>query len=146
MIVSTSASGEPEKINLRMLSTDSLEKKPDSFCAGSTPDSICAGDCVARSMDDLYLSDLSAMKFSRLTVAGSATSTSMVSARRPTIFCDSRRRSGTASIADADFIAPTSGRVTQYFKPERRKLPHPRGTGASARGLQSGEGGNSDAL
>src|SRR5258708_19502016 len=146
MIVGTSASGEPEKINLRILSTDSLEKKPDSFCAGSTPDSICGGDGVARSMDDLYLSDLSAMKFSRLTVAGSATSTWMVAARRPTICRDFRRRSEAASIADADFIAPTSGRVTQYFKPERRKLPHPRGTGARASALQSGERGNFGAL
>src|SRR5215472_17794574 len=36
MIVSTSTSGDPPKINLRMLSTDSPEKRPASLSVGST--------------------------------------------------------------------------------------------------------------
>jgi hypothetical protein len=50
MIVRTSDRGDPARINFRMLSTDSLEKRADSFCACSTIDENCAGDCVALSM------------------------------------------------------------------------------------------------
>jgi hypothetical protein len=47
MIASTSDSSDPARINLRMLRTDSLEKKPDSFCARSTFGRSCVDDCVA---------------------------------------------------------------------------------------------------
>lgn len=50
MIVSTSDSGDPARINFKMSSTDSLEKRPGSSCARSTRDSICAGVVIARSM------------------------------------------------------------------------------------------------
>jgi hypothetical protein len=50
MIVSTSGSGDPAKIDLRMSSTDSLEKRAPSFCGRSTLDRNCAGDCVALSI------------------------------------------------------------------------------------------------
>jgi hypothetical protein len=34
-------------INLRMLSTDSMEESADPFCCGSTFDRTGAGDCLA---------------------------------------------------------------------------------------------------
>src|ERR1700680_4151354 len=40
-IVRTSVNGGPAKINFRMLSTDSPENRPDSFCGGSTLDRAC---------------------------------------------------------------------------------------------------------
>jgi hypothetical protein len=50
MMVSTSDSGDPARINLKMLSTESPEKRADSFCPGSTLDENSAGDCVALSI------------------------------------------------------------------------------------------------
>src|ERR1700685_2992655 len=47
MIVSTSDNSDPARINLKMLRTDSLEKKPASFCAPSTFGRSCTGDCDA---------------------------------------------------------------------------------------------------
>ena len=47
MIVSTSGNGDPALINLRMLSTDSMEESADPFCWGSTFDRTGAGDCLA---------------------------------------------------------------------------------------------------
>jgi hypothetical protein len=42
MTVSTSDKSDPARINFRMLRTDSLEKKPDSFCAPSGFGRSCA--------------------------------------------------------------------------------------------------------
>src|SRR5690348_10912883 len=47
MIVSTSNSSDPARINFRMLRTVSLEKEPHAFCARSTFGRSCSGDCVA---------------------------------------------------------------------------------------------------
>src|SRR5215471_11607015 len=47
MIVSTSGNGDPEIINFRMLSADSLEKRAESFCGGSTFERSGMGDCAA---------------------------------------------------------------------------------------------------
>src|SRR6202167_5548427 len=47
MIVSTSDNSDPARIKFRMLRTDSLEKKPDAFCARPSFGSCCAGNCVA---------------------------------------------------------------------------------------------------
>src|SRR5256885_15931915 len=58
MIASTSDSGDPAKINFSRLSTDSLEKRPDSFCAASTLDRTCAGGCIALSMKRPFLGPL----------------------------------------------------------------------------------------
>jgi hypothetical protein len=46
MIVSTSGKGDPAKINFKMLRTESLEKSPVPFCAGSTLASSSKEDCV----------------------------------------------------------------------------------------------------
>src|SRR6516165_1291435 len=51
MIVSVSDRGDPAKISFKMLSTDSLEMRPDSFCTGSTLGRICVGDCAAVSIN-----------------------------------------------------------------------------------------------
>src|ERR1700733_14689915 len=53
MIVSTSDSGDPARINLRISSTASFEKKPDSHCGRSARDSSCKGDSIACSMSFL---------------------------------------------------------------------------------------------
>ena len=53
MIASTSGNGDPARINLRMLSTDALENRPESFCARSLLDTCCAGDCAVLSMNIL---------------------------------------------------------------------------------------------
>src|ERR1700758_5612581 len=50
MIVRTSGSGAPAKINFKMLRTDSLEKSPNSLCAGSTVGGVCVGDSFGVSM------------------------------------------------------------------------------------------------
>src|SRR5580658_7263585 len=47
MIVNTSDNSEPARINFRMLRTDSLEKRADSFCARSSFGRSCAADCIA---------------------------------------------------------------------------------------------------
>ena len=47
MIVSISDNSDPARINFRMLRTDLLEKKPDSFCAVSSSGTSGVGDCVA---------------------------------------------------------------------------------------------------
>src|SRR5262252_4807814 len=47
MIVSTSSNGDLAIINFRMLSTDSLEKRADSSCGGSTFNRTDAEDRVA---------------------------------------------------------------------------------------------------
>src|SRR5258708_7814659 len=59
MIVSTSGRGDPEKINLRMLSTDSLEKRLGSFGTASALDTTCVEDWVALSMNRPFLEPLS---------------------------------------------------------------------------------------
>ena len=55
MIVSISESGEPAKIDFRMLSTDSLEKRPDSSRVGSTLGRISVGDCLTVSINLPFL-------------------------------------------------------------------------------------------
>src|SRR5580704_2653532 len=47
IIVNTSDNSDPARINFRMLRTESLEKKPDSFCSGSSFGRSSAGNCVA---------------------------------------------------------------------------------------------------
>src|SRR6516162_10662624 len=51
MIVSTSGSGDPAKINLRILSTDSPEKRPVWFSVGSTLGRVSMGDSLAVSIN-----------------------------------------------------------------------------------------------
>src|SRR5215469_14647161 len=46
MIVNTSANGAPSKINLRMLSTDSPEKRPASLSVDSTLGRMCERDSL----------------------------------------------------------------------------------------------------
>src|SRR5579862_7049017 len=47
MTVSTSGNGDPAMINLRMLSTDSMEESADPLCSVSTFGRTGAGDCLA---------------------------------------------------------------------------------------------------
>jgi hypothetical protein len=58
MIVSVSDRGDPAKINFKMLSTDSLEMRPDSFRARSTAGSNASGDSPAVSMEGPFPSSI----------------------------------------------------------------------------------------
>jgi hypothetical protein len=47
IVVSTSDNSDPARIDFRMFRTDALEKKPDSFRAGSSLGRSCTEDCIA---------------------------------------------------------------------------------------------------
>jgi hypothetical protein len=53
MIVSTLGNGDPARINFKMLSTDSLEKRSDPFCGDSILERPSTEDRVDRSMAGL---------------------------------------------------------------------------------------------
>src|SRR5262245_12886809 len=111
MIVRTSGSGDPAKINFRMSSTD-------SFCATSPRDWICAGVRVAFSIKRPFLRALDSRAWPLvLTRCEHARGQNEIDDRR-----FSRRSDGT-STAEANFIASTFRLdPIHYFRPEQAKL------------------------